>query len=115
MDNIKISASFLLPGSVMNREKDSNGDPVKYSKLTLDVIGNKGKHEVLKMKIPKCHPCTQVINMTEKAYNYMMSTAHGYSPSYWHNLSERQRIAEYLKDIQYDLHATSFDFTILDD
>lgn len=116
MDNIKISASFTIPGSVMYTEKDSQGEPVHYKNVSFNVSNKRGKQELLKMKLSKCKPCKQVINMTEDAYNSMLNIPpKNTSPVFWKRLPVTQRISEHLKDIQLTLHATDFEFTIFND
>lgn len=117
MNNIKISISFSIPGSIMFQEKDSKGEPVRYNLNTIAVSDRKNsKTETLTYKTAKCKPCTQPINMTEEAYKDMMSTPiHNISLNHWKRMSEKQKVAEHLKDIQHDLHATSFEFTIYED
>ena len=43
MDNIKISASFKLKGSVMYSEKDKNGEPVHYDVNTVNFYDTENK------------------------------------------------------------------------
>ena len=116
MDNVKISVSFTIPGSVMDKEKNSKGELVNYTNLSFNVIGKKGRYETLKTKLPKCKLCIQNINMTKETYDNILTTpVHKFSASYWKRLPAKQRIAEFLKDMQNDLHASSFEFTILED
>lgn len=112
MDNIKISVSFSIPGSVAYQEKDNNGDPIRYNTVSIPM----GKSAPITIKVAKCKPSTQSINMTDEAYKGMLSTPiHKISLNHWKRMTDVQRVAEHLKDIQYDLHATSFEFTIYED
>lgn len=61
-------------------------------------------------------PCIQTINMSMEAYQYMMGTSiDNISANHWKRMSENQRITEHLKEIQHDLDATSFKFTVFED
>ena len=61
-------------------------------------------------------PCIQTINMSMETYKYMMSTPiDNISANHWKRMSENQRITEHLKEIQHDLDATSFEFTVFND
>ena len=51
-----------------------------------------------------------------ETYKYMMSTPiDNISANHWKRMSENQRITEHLKEIQHDLDATSFEFTVFND
>lgn len=117
MDNIKISAAFRLKGSVMYQEKDQNGEPLHYDLNTMECYDKKTNQTTkVRYKTSRCKPCVQNIHMTEKAHQNMMGTPiNGISFNHWMRMSENQRIAEHLKKIQYDLHATSFEFTVFHD
>lgn len=116
MDNIKISVTFSIPGNVMYSDKECAEDFEKYSIKTVGVYDSKkNKTEFLKSKVRKCKPCKQIINMSQEAYDCMMDTPANSSKNHWKRMSEKQRIAEHLKDMQYQLHATSFEFTIFND
>ena len=117
MDNIKISVSFKIKGSIMYQEKDKDGDPLYYDINTMEFRNNKTKRtDVVKFKTPKCKPCIQTINMIEEAYKYMLNTPiNNMSANHWKRMSENQRITEHLKEIQHDLDAISFEFTVFED
>lgn len=117
MDNIKISASFKIKGGIMYQEKDKDGNPLYYDINTMEFRNNKNKHtDVVKFKTPQCKPCIQTINMTEEAYKYMLNTStSNMSANHWKRMSENQRITEHLKELQHDLDAISFEFTVFED
>ena len=117
MDNIKISASFKLQGSVMYSEKDRKGDPLHYDVNTVDLYDKKkNKTITAKFKTSRYKPCIQTINMSMEAYQSMISVpTANISTAHWKRMSENQRIAEYLKEMQYDLGAISFEFTVFND
>ena len=116
MDNIKISATFKIQGSVMYQEKDKDGNPLHYDVNTMKFYKKKTNYtDVIKFKTSRCKPCIQSINMSEEAYQNMMDNpAGGMSSNHWKRMSENQRIAEHLKELQHDLGATSFEFTVFD-
>ena len=117
MDNIKISASFKLKGSVMYSEKDKNGEPIHYDINTVNFYDTEtNKTKTVKLKTSRCKPCVQTISMSKEAYQYMMSTPiDNISANHWKRMSESQRITEHLKEIQHDLDAISFEFTVFED
>lgn len=117
MDDIKVTVSFSIPGSVMLKAKAPNGDPIEFISNSLSVSDrNSKKSETITFKTSKCKPCTQSINITREAYKSMLSTPiHKISPFQWNSMSKKKKIAEHLKDIQHDLHATSFEFIIYEE
>lgn len=117
MDNIKITVNFTLPGSVMYEEQDCQSDPNKSDTRLIDVFDKKlNKSITLKYKTRRSKPVTQCINMTEEAYRGMLDIpVAGMTSSHWKRMSPAAKVIEYLKLIQHDLKATSFDFTIYDD
>lgn len=116
MDNIKISATFKIQGSVMYQEKDKDGNPLHCDVNTMKFYDKKTNHtDIVNFKTSKCKPCIQSINMSEEAYQNMMNTpVGGMSTNHWKRMSKNQRIAEHLKELQHDLGATSFEFTVFD-
>ena len=117
MDNIKISASFKIQGGIMYSEKDKKGNPVNFDINTINFYDKKKrKTNTITFKTSRCKPCIQTINMSLEAYQAMMSTPiEKISANHWKRMSENQRIAEHLKEIQDNLGATSFEFTIFED
>lgn len=92
MDNIKISVTYTIPGSVMYSENKESSKP------------------------RKCKPAMQSINMTDVTYEDMIRTpCNKISPKHWKRMTEPQRVIEHLKLIQHDLNAINFEFTIYDD
>lgn len=117
MDNIKITASFKLKGGIMYSEKDKNGKPLHYDVNTIDFYNHrKNKTETITFKTSRCKPSIQAISMSMEAYKYMINTpTDSISTNHWKRMSENQRIAKHLKEIQHDLGAISFEFTVLKD
>ena len=117
MDNIKISATFKIQGSVMYQEKDKEGKPLHYDVKTMELYDRNTNHtDVVKFKTSRCKPCVQTISMSMEAYKYIMGTpTSNISANHWKRMSENQRIMEHLKEIQHDLGAISFEFTVFED
>ena len=117
MDNIKISASFKLRGGIMYSEKDQNSEPLHYDvNTTCSYDKKKNKAKTVKLKNTYYKPCIQTISMSMEAYKYIMGTpTSNMSTNHWKKRSENQRIMEHLKEIQHDLGAISFEFTVFED
>ena len=115
MDNIKISVSFKLHGSIMYQERNDN-NLLNSDTKTVKSRNKKTKHNTDIIKPAKYKPCFQSINMTNEVYHYMMDTPVDSMPvNHWKKLSENQRIEEHLKEIQHDLDAISFEFKVFND
>ena len=117
MDNIKISASFKLKGSIMYSEKNHNDKSLYYDvNTTCSHDKKKNKAKTVKLKNTYYKPCIQTISMSMEAYKYMKATpTANISGANWKRMSENQRITEHLKEIQHDLDAISFEFTVFND
>lgn len=108
MDNVKITATFTLPGRVKN--------PTLEKVHTLDVQDKKGKFETLKFTTSEYTEVNQTINMSQEAYEGMMtSPCNGIPPKKWKTIPKALRVMEHLKAIKHDLHASHFTFVIYDD
>lgn len=117
MDNIKISANFVIPGRVMYSEESAKNNKKLSDTVSISVFDKSThKKDNIKYQLRKCKPCTQSINMTHAAYNGMINTpCNNISPKHWQRMSINNRIAEHLKEIQHNLNAESFEFTIFED
>lgn len=117
MDNVKITVSFVIPGSTRCIEKNANGEPVKYDICTVDTYNRKkDTYTSIRMKVAKTKPAVQTINMTDEAYAGMLTVpAKGISINHWRRISDTQKVASHLTDLQHDLGASSFDFVIYED
>lgn len=127
MDNIKISASFILPGSVLPAEQpcSKNGkkkkskdkmiqkEPISYHTETIKV-----KQGTIVINVRDAKPVTQTMHLTQSAYDYMSSheyPIYGINAKEWKNMSKTQRVKAHLLLIAYDLNGYLKDFTILED
>lgn len=120
MDNIKLSLSIILPGSVMWSKEESlkqlektvftkSGKPLKkkgqvvkklqlvpdfdkHDSFVLRVTEN-GKEVPLKVFVRSCKPAKQVINITQDGYDYMVSNEKPYDfRGNWNGLSINQKL-----------------------
>ena len=123
-NEIKVSLSITLPGSVMlsqeqakalEEEKVGTG----YDAFSMRVEGlNKGKKdaETITVKTRKCKPAGQSLNLSMDAYEYMIGKEAPYfvKPRDWERLTKKQRLEAHLKRIVEGLGGVSFTYTILD-
>ena len=137
MDNVKVSLTFILPGSVMMSSQECEENPNKnYNthKVTLTEIKGKGKHKkeiktVYTIKTKKSRAASQHINMSNDAYLYMLNTPtnakfarivrsdkkSGKGKRVWDIMSEHDRLKQHFDLLANDLKAISYKYEILED
>lgn len=123
MSEIKISVSVTLPGSVMltqdeaaHLEKEKAG--LGYDMTKLKVEGKKGDTEILHIRTRKCKPCSQSINMSKEAYEYMTSKdgcPPSVKPYVWAKTSKKLRLEAHLDLVCKALRGTSYTYKVFDD
>ena len=138
MDNIKLSLSVILPGSVMfsteesvkplkKQYKTKRGktfyktvlvpDYDKHDSFTLKVM--EGKREVpLEVFMRKTKAAKQVINMTQEAYDYYVSSEAPYGflggAKAWNKLSRDQKLKWHCINIAKQLGGWVESFQVID-
>lgn len=129
MDNVKLSVTFILPGSTMLTSQECEENPTEnyqteqvqfYSTVKVRE-GKKIKFKHVKdsftIKTRKCIPAKQVVNMTSDAYFAMISgtPVEGFMPGAWKKLSKHEKIEAHLERLAKDYNAIDFTYTILED
>ena len=131
MIEIKVSATFLLPGSTLVASKpiDKKGKTKEqleqlkqeyyrtHKYETVAFYCNRQRHIIeIWTRIGK--PATQKINLSKEAYTYMTSNE-GYanvaSKHEWVRTSKKMRVKLHLMQIAESLGGTLLDFAILED
>ena len=127
MNNVKISLTITLPGSVMVSEVDSlkrisdkkgNTKEVfdfsKNNKQTMQLY-HKGKKEQIEIFIRKSKPAKQVINLPQEAYDQFTGD---YIPrkynGKWKSLTPMQKIRWHCQQIAEELGGRLEDFKVFD-
>lgn len=123
MSEIKISVSITLPSGVMltqdeaaHLEKEKAG--LGYDMTKLKVEGKKGDTEILHIRTRKCKPCSQSINMSKEAYDYMTSKDSclpGTKSYVWAKMNKTQRLEAHLDLVCKALKGTSYTYKVFDD
>lgn len=123
MSEIKISVSITLPGGVMltqaeakQLEKEKAGTGFDITKL--EVEDKKGNKDVLSIKTRKYKSCSQSINMSKEAYDYMTSkdSCLPNIKSYvWAKMNKKQRLEAHLDLVCKALKGTSYTYKVFDD
>lgn len=123
MSEIKISVSITLPGGVMltqaeakQLEKEKAGTGFDITKLKVE--DEKGNKDVLSIKTRKYKSCSQSINMSKEAYDYMTSkdSCLPNIKSYvWAKMNKKQRLEAHLDLVCKALKGTSYTYKVFDD
>lgn len=123
MSEIKISVSITLPGGVMltqaeakQLEKEKAGTGFDITKLKVE--DKKGNKDVLSIKTRKYKSCSQSINMSKEAYDYMTSkdSCLPNIKSYvWAKMNKTQRLEAHLDSVCKALKGTSYTYKVFDD
>lgn len=123
MSEIKISVSITLPGGVMltqaeakQLEKEKTGTGFDITKLKVE--DKKGNKDVLSIKTRKYKSCSQSINMSKEAYDYMVSKDSCLSnikPYVWNKMNKTQRLEAHLDLVCKALKGTSYTYKVFDD
>lgn len=108
MNETKLTANFELPGSTMFGKEACQKSPKELTEYNCLIVedkvqkGKKIKHKKEKLVFftRKCIPILQVINMSEEAYQYMISNE---VPSFsnrstWMKMSKEQRLVAHLNE-----------------
>lgn len=123
MSEIKISVSITLPGGVMltqaeakQLEKEKAGTGFDITKLKVE--DKKGNKDVLSIKTRKYKSCSQSINMSKEAYDYMTSRD-GCLPNVksfiWAKMNKKSRLEAHLDLVCKALKGTSYTYKVFDD
>lgn len=113
MNETKLTANIELPGSIMFGKEACQKSPKELTEynclIVTDKIRKGKKVEYKKEKLVfftrKCIPALQVINMSEEAYQYMISNE---VPSFsnkntWMKMSKEQRLVAHLNEVAASL------------
>ena len=125
MSEIKVNASFMLPGSVLPAEPpcSKNGKKKKKKEEKEEILYQK---EVIRLKnqapivinLRVAKPVTQNMHLTKEAYSYMISAenpAKGQKLFDWKRLSNRKRLKAHLQNIASSIGGVLVDFVVLED
>ena len=131
MLDVKISATILLPGSILVAEKPiSKTGKTKeqleqlkqeyystHKKETIAFYCNRQRH-IIEIWTRVGKPATQKIHLCKEAYTYMTSNegcADVASKHDWARTSKKMRVKLHLMQIAESLRGTLLDFAILED
>ena len=125
MNVIKITANFELPGSTMFGKEACQKSPKKCTEYNYLIVEDRVKkdkkveikREKLQFFTRKSIPALQVINMSEEAYQYMISNE---VPSFstknvWNKMTKEQRLVAHLNETAAYLGGKLVDYTVYPD
>lgn len=124
MNEIKVSLSIVLQGSIMYSQEQAKALEEEkvgtgYDTFNMRVEGLKdGKKgaETITVETRKCKPAGQSLNLSVDAYNYMIGKEAPYfvKARDWERLTKKQRLEAHLKRIVEELGGVSFTYAVLD-
>ena len=124
MNEIKVSLSIVLQGSIMYSQEQAKALEEEkvgtgYDTFNMRVEGLKnGKKdaETITVKTRKCKSAGQSLNLSMDAYEYMIGKEAPFfvKPRDWEKLTKKQRLEAHLKRICEELGGVSFTYAVLD-
>lgn len=124
MNEIKVSLSIVLQGSIMYSqeqakalEEEKVGTGYDTFSMRVESLKNGKKDaETITIKTRKCKPAGQSLNLSMDAYDYMTGKEAPYfvKPRDWERLTKKQRLETHLKRIVEELGGVSFTYAVLD-
>lgn len=124
MNEIKVSLSIVLQGSIMysqeqakalEKEKVGTGYDT-FNMIVESLKDGKKDAETINVKTRKCKPAGQSLNLSMDAYDYMTGKEAPYfmKAKDWERLTKKQRLEAHLKRIVEGLGGVSYTYTIHD-
>lgn len=124
MNEIKVSLSIVLQGSIMysqeqakalEKEKVGTGYDT-FNMRVEDLKDGKKDAKTITVKTRKCKPAGQSLNLSMDAYDYMTGKEAPYfvKARDWERLTKKQRLEAHLKRIVEELGGVSFTYAVLD-
>jgi hypothetical protein len=113
MDNVKVCATFLLPGSkrVVEQPCSENGE-TEYIQQTIRL--KHGAPIVVKLLKPK--PAKQSLKVTNEAYqDWLVTPVQGMTTRFWNTTTKSFRVKHHLQEIAATLGGELEDFEIMKD
>ena len=124
MNEIKVSLSIVLQGSIMYSqeqakalEKEKVGTGYDTFNVRVESLKDGKKDaETITVKTRKCKPAGQSLNLSMDAYDYMTGKEAPYfvKARDWERLTKKQRLEAHLKRIVEELGGVSFTYAVLD-
>lgn len=143
MDNIKLSLCIILPGGVMYSKAEvlkpldkvkrnkygkiikRNGKPVytteyvedftKHNSFTLKITDENNKEVPITVLVRSTKPAKQVLNLTQEAYDYMISREQPYGfKGNWNALNIQQKLKWHCFNIAQQLGGYCESFQVMD-
>jgi len=119
MDNVKVCASFILPGSKIPAEYSYSKNGKKKVNKNIEYVQQtvrlkSGKNQVINLIKPI--PAKQSIKITKEAYDFWIETpVSGMNTKFWNNMSKTFRVKHHLMEIAKSIGGELDDFEIMKD
>lgn len=124
MNEIKVSLSIVLQGSIMYSqeqakalEEEKVGTGYDTFNMRVECLKDGKKDaETITVETRKCKPAGQSLNLSMDAYDYMTGKEAPYfvKARDWTKFTKKQRLEAHLKRIVEELGGVSFTYAVLD-
>lgn len=132
MSTAKLSVSIVLPGSTMVSSQECEQNPNKSTTVmpvVLETVKKFNKKEnkvyfkrdVINVNIRKTIPALQVIQMSEEAYEHMISNfcpewfGSAGGPNRWKKMSANEKLNAHLNRLCESFNGLSYSYTVFND
>lgn len=124
MSDVKVSLTVALQGRTMVSQETADAleklSPAGgYDRTSIEVSGPDHKdREVIVIRTRKSIPATQTINLSEEAYNYMISSEgcpFFLKQRHWNALKTKERLAIHIERIAQQLGGVVLSCQVLED
>lgn len=124
MSNVKVSLTVALQGRTMVSQETADAleklSPAGgYDRTSIEVPGpDHEDREVIVIRTRKSIPATQTINLSEEAYNYMISSEgcpFFMKQRHWNALKTKERLAIHIERIAQQLGGEVLSCQVLED
>lgn len=116
MDNIKVSLTITLPGSVMISQQEAENKPNECLNHQSIVVSDNKSAERINFYTRKCVTASQHINISKESFDYMTSkreVPYWDTPRNWSARSIKGRLESHLEKMCLHLGGISFTYEIL--
>ena len=117
MNDVKLSLTVALQGRVPVSGEES---PVNSSEEVVEVYNEVSRRmEKIRIRMKKCKPAQQVINMSSDAYAAFISNSKPFEfkdgPIKWKNMKKNDKLIWHLEQIAENLGGTIVSYHVFDD
>lgn len=125
MNEIKVSVSILLPGSILftqeeaeTLEKEQPNSGFEKHTQVVENPKNRKDRQVIHYQTRKCRPASQSVKLCKEAYLHMIDKSacpEWMKISKWAAMSKKERLESHLQKLTEHLGGISFTYKVFED